>query len=84
MNDTPLVTIEQSLVLRLSVGEAGALLGSLDRSAITGTPVARVYDALAEAARYCQRGSRITPIEMLQPIDKSQPPQPPFIDDPLG
>jgi len=62
MNDTPLITIEQSFVLRLSIGEAGALLGSLDRSAIAGTPVARIYDALADATRYSQRVPKITPL----------------------
>lgn len=82
MNDTPLVTIEQHLVLRLTPADAGALLGSLDRNLLAGTAVARIYDALAEATRYGQRGVRITPVGMqsLSTGDKRAI----FRDDPLA
>lgn len=54
-NDTPLVTIEQYFALRLTPSDAGALLGALDRPLLDGTPVARIYDALAEATGYGRR-----------------------------
>lgn len=72
-SDTPLVTVEQRFVLRLSSGEAAALLGALDHSRLAGSTAGRICDALAEATGLDRRGNEIAPVN--PPRDPSIPQQ---------